>query len=195
LQLTAKTVTLRDIQLNDLDTIQHWLHPDHYWHQLDGPYYPATPAEKIPELIERQRTRLTTGNYPDPRTRLAIVNQSDVIMGMVTRYWISEETNWAAIGLAIWDADHWGQGYGYQALGLWCQYLFDNMPEFVRLDARTWSGNKGMMRLAEKLGFTQEAVFRKARIVDGTYYDGIGYGILRDEWQARYPQGFANHLS
>lgn len=35
------------------------------------------------------------------------------------------------------------------------------------LDLRTWSGNHGMMRLAEKLGFLQEACFRKARIVRG----------------------------
>ena len=83
------------------------------------------------------------------------------------------------------------KGYGYEALGLWCQYLFDSEPKFIRLDARTWSGNHGMMKLAEKLGFQQEAVFRKARIVGGEYYDGLGYGILREEWQTRYPKGFS----
>lgn len=46
----------------------------------------------------------------------------------------------------------------------------------------TWSGNLRMMRLAEKLGLKKEAVYRKARIVDRTYYDSVSYGILRDEW-------------
>ncbi|MDK2966268.1 MAG: hypothetical protein PWP53_1880 [Lacrimispora sp.] len=46
----------------------------------------------------------------------------------------------------------------------------------------TWSGNLRMMRLAEKLGLKKEAVYRKARIVDHTYYDSVSYGILRDEW-------------
>lgn len=76
---------------------------------------------------------------------------------------------------------------GYEAFGLWTEYLFQKMPELVRLDLRTWSGNLGMMRLAEKLGYQREAVFRKARIVKGKYYDGIGYGILREEWETMYP--------
>lgn len=46
----------------------------------------------------------------------------------------------------------------------------------------TWSGNLRMMRLAEKLELKKEAVYRKARIVDRTYYDSVSYGILRDEW-------------
>lgn len=51
-----------------------------------------------------------------------------------------------------------------------------------------------MMALARKLGFTEEARFRKARIVNGEYFDGMGYGILRKEWDARYPDGFAASL-
>jgi putative hydrolase of HD superfamily len=39
-----------------------------------------------------------------------------------------------------------------------------------------------MMRLAEKLGFIKEAVYRKARIVNNEYYDSISYGILKEEW-------------
>jgi len=64
----------------------------------------------------------------------------------------------------------------------------------VRLDLRTWSGNRGMMRLAEKLGYAQEARFRRARLVTGAYYDGMGYGVLREEWQRWYPHGFARCL-
>ena len=47
-----------------------------------------------------------------------------------------------------------------------------------------------MVRLAERLGFSREACFRRARIVDGEYYDGLGYGVLREEWEERYPGGF-----
>lgn len=39
------------------------------------------------------------------------------------------------------------------------------------------------MRLAEKLGFKLEARFRNARIVNGSYFDSIGYGVLREEWE------------
>ena len=68
------------------------------------------------------------------------------------------------------------------------------MPAIARLDLRTWSGNRGMMRLAEKLGYVEEARFRKARIVKGQFYDGMGYGVLREEWEQRYPNGFTQNL-
>lgn len=186
---------LRDLRYADLEPLAHWLHPEQAWHRLDGPYYPKMPAERIPAMIGKRAEAIATNEYPPLRERLMIARRdSDALLGMVTRYWISEETNWVAIGIAIYDPEMWGKGYGYEALGLWCAYLFANEPRFVRLDLRTWSGNLGMMRVAEKLGFQQEAVFRKARIVDGEYYDGLGYGILREEWTARYPGGFADSL-
>lgn len=196
MEITGHRLKLRDIQLKDIETAQYWLHPEREWHKLDGPYYPPAPAEKIPDMMKMWEKRITANNFPDPRSRVAIASENDdEIMGMVSRYWISEETNWTAIGISIWNPDHWGQGYGYEALGLWCEYLFEAFPQFVRLDARTWSGNTGMMKLAEKLGFTREATFRKARIVDDEYYDGLGYGILRDEWSARYSGDFVASLT
>lgn len=195
INIIGKQLILRDFAEKDLNMMAHWLHPSHQWHQFNGPYYPVTPAEKIPAIIEKYQQKITENTYPTPRFRLAMSTKaSDEIIGTVTRYWISEETNWTAIGIAIWNHEHWGKGYGYEALGMWCDYLFEQEPKFVRLDARTWSGNTGMMKLAEKLGFTCEATFRKARIVNGDYYDGLGYGVLRDEWQARYPNGFVASL-
>ncbi len=114
---------------------------------------------------------------------------------MVSRYWISEETDWAAVGIVIYDAASWRTGIGYEALGLWSDYLLANCSEWVRLDLRTWSGNHAMIGLAQKLGYREEARFRQARIVDGAYYDGLGFGILRQEWVAQFPNGFAASLA
>lgn len=121
--------------------------------------------------------------------------QTDQFLGVVSRYWISEETHWAALGIVLFDPVSWGKGIGYEALGLWTDHLFTQFPEWVRLDLRTWSGNPGMIRLAQKLGFRQEACFRQARVVAGEYFDGLGFGILRGEWLAQFPQGFAAGLT
>lgn len=189
MQITGEKIILRDIQEQDTDPLNYWLLPHHHWHKLDGPYYPSTPADKIPPLVESWKQ----GHQHDPRRRLLIADTTtDDVLGMVTRYWISQETNWTAIGIVIYNPQNWGKGYGYEALGQWCEYLFSAFPEFVRLDLRTWSGNAGMMKLAEKLGFKREAIFRKARIVDDTYYDGLGYGVLRDEWKTQHAETFAS---
>jgi putative hydrolase of HD superfamily len=58
------------------------------------------------------------------------------------------------------------------------------MPQIARLDLYTWSGNIGMQKTALKLGYKEEARFRNARIVEDIYYDSLGFGILRKEWEA-----------
>lgn len=193
--LRGKRVVLRDWTLKDLDVYAHWLAPGHEWQRLDGPYYPTPGADEIPAMIERFRTRIEAAEWQTPRARLVIAQaDDDRMIGVVSRYWISEETNWCAVGIVIYDLALWRQGIGYEALGLWSDYLFREAPEWMRLDLRTWSGNQGMMRLALKLGYREEARFRMARIVEGRYYDGMGYGVLREEWEQRYPDGFAATL-
>ena len=195
IKLTGKRLVLRDPISADLEAFSYWMQPGREWQKTDGPYYPPTPADQVAKLVERMEQAITAQNWPDLRPRLAIANtEEDALIGMVSRYWISEETNWIAVGISIYDPKNWALGLGYEALGLWCQYLFDNEPKFVRLDMRTWSGNVGMIKLAKKLGFQEEAVFRMARIVDGEYYDGLGYGVLLSEWEDRYPEGVAASL-
>ena len=195
IKLIGKRILLRDPILSDLEAFGYWMHPGHAWQKLDGPYNPRPPKEAIPGILDKFKEAIEENNWPDLRPRLFIVDRiENKYIGTVSSYWISEETNWRAIGISIYDPELWGKGLGTEALGLWCQYLFDHEPKFVRLDARTWSGNIGMMKVAEKLGFTKEAVFRMARIVEGEYYDGLGYGVLRTEWEARYADGFLTSL-
>lgn len=192
--IQGRRINLRDMQPSDIPHYVGWMQIGHEWQRYDGPYYEHTPPSA--EDIARMQSRAQSAAWPQPRTRLCIAErESDLLLGMVTWYWISKETNWPAIGIAIFDPANWSKGIGYEALGLWSDYLFATDLNFARLDLRTWSGNPGMMKLAQKLGFQQEACFRKARIVDGDYYDGMGYGILREEWTARYPAGFGVSLS
>ncbi len=193
--LEGQRTNLRDFELPDLDALAHWLAPGQRWQELDGPYYPRSTPEEVETLINRLRSRIAAAEWQTPRGRLAIARRADnLLLGIVSWYWIGEETLWAAAGIVLYDPAVWGKGIGYEALGLWSQYLFDSNLAWVRLDLRTWSGNSAMMRLAQKLGYREEARFRKARMVNGAYYDGMGYGILREEWTAQFPQGFAAHL-
>lgn len=187
--LSGERVHLRDWILTDLEAFAHWQQPGHPWQELDGPYYPGPKADDISGIVERIKTRIESGNFSTPRQNLIIaLRESNQLIGQVSRYWISEETNWLAAGISIYDPALWGQGYGAEALSLWTGYLFAAFPQIVRLDLQTWSGNPGMMKLATKLGYQLEGRFRQARIVRGEYFDALGYGILREEWEARSPK-------
>jgi putative hydrolase of HD superfamily len=191
----GKKIVLRDWLMADLPVYQGWLSPEQEWKQFNGPYY-VMDESKVPERIGRLREAIEAAEWSDPRLRLVIANKADNrFMGVVSRYWESEETNWLSVGIVIHDPGHWGGGIGFEAFGLWSDYILRSMPDLVRVGLGTWSGNVRMMRLAEKLGFLQEACFRKARIVRGEYYDSMGYGVLREEWEALYPAGFAAFLN
>ncbi len=195
MEINGKRVRLRDWQIKDLEVYEHWMQPNHQWHKLNGPYYKKLDSDQISERVEKIRNRIENNNFPDTRIMIVIADlETDVMIGSVNWYWQSKETNWLSVGISIFNPNAWGKGIGYEALGLWSEYLFDEMPNIIRLDLRTWSGNNGMMKLAEKLGYKLEARFRNARIVDGHYYDGIGYGILREEWNEIYPNSFISDL-
>jgi len=188
--MRGRRVVLRDWTHGDVKAFVHWQRPDHTWRDFDGPYYRPPSTEETARKADVLRTRIDGQDWPTPRVVLPIT-VDDELIGQVSRYWQSEETQWLSLGVAIYDPDNWNRGLAYEALGLWCEYQFEAAPALRRLDLRTWSGNLGMMRLAEKLGFTQEACFRQARTVRGEIYDGLGYGILRSEWRDRHPHGFA----
>lgn len=193
--IEGKRVRLRDWRLEDVECYREAAQPGQAWQRLDGPYYPRAEGEELERELERMAARVERAEWAEPRVQLVVADaSSDECIGRVSRYWQSEETAWLSAGVVIFDPESWGRGLGYEALGLWSEYLFDAMPELARLDLRTWSGNQGMMRLAEKLGHQLEARFRQARIVDGEYFDGLGYGVLREEWTARYPGGFGRQL-
>jgi len=194
-QIKGKNIQLRDWIIEDIPPYEKWLTGAHKWLEFDGPYYAKSTKEGAKEAALSLKKKIEKQAFPKVRNRVAIADiNTNQLIGNISYYWESIETNWLCTGLVIFDENYWSKGLGFEAMGLWSQYLFDEIPEIVRLDMRTWSGNIGMMRLAEKLGFTLEARFRDARIVKGKYYDSIGYGILRKEWNTLYPKGFKNHI-
>lgn len=195
LPAVGKQIVLRDWDREDIPRYREYLRPGQEWQDLDGPYYPRPSKEETERSLERLTERIGRGDWPRPRKVIAIADaETNQLIGQVSRYWQSKETCWLSAGVVVFEPRKWRRGIGYEALGLWSDYLFELMPELARLDLRTWSGNHGMMRLAEKLGYRLEARFRNARLVDGEYYDGLGYGVLREEWRARFRSGFARSL-
>lgn len=184
-------INLRDFRLDDLEEYAYWLRAGHKWQETDSPFMPEPDEDDIAAEIEKLRLKIENDDFSPLRTKVVVANaETNKFVGMVSRYWISIETYWIAIGISIYDPKNWGKYYGYEALGLWTDYLFREESTFARLDLRTWSGNIGMQRLAEKIGYQLEARFRNARYWNGAYYDELGYGVLREEWEAHYPDGF-----
>ncbi len=185
--LQSKTIILRNWIEDDIKIYKHWMQPQFEWNKFDGPYYPFPSEEEIKLRIKNIENKITINTndklFKHPFDDLVIADkQTNLMIGRVNRYWECKETNSISIGIGIYDDKFWSKGIGTEALGLWCDYLFDKIPKIVRLGFSTWSGNLGMINLGIKLGFLEEARIRKARIVNERYYDSVSFGILREEW-------------
>jgi putative hydrolase of HD superfamily len=152
---------------------------------LNGPYFGAPTLADAESLI----TSFPKDDVHVPRKLIIARQDDDTLIGLVSWYWESEESRWPGIGIVLYDDSQWRRGFGYEALGLWCQMLFDRL-DIHRMDLRTWSGNEPMQGLSLKLGFKEEARFREARQVGGRLYDSLAFGMLRTEWKALHPFGF-----
>lgn len=179
----AVNLIIRDLEIKDLDDYFYWNLPDREFHKFNGPYYARKNEEELRKYVDEIKGLLVQGQSNVQKNKKIIANKdTDQIIGQVNWYWKSEETRWMEIGIVIFNEGYWGKGIGYAALKLWINTIFNDNPSLVRLGLTTWSGNLRMMHLAEKLGFVQEAVYRKARIVNNEYYDSISYGVLKEEW-------------
>ena len=192
IEIVGRRIRLRDWTLEDLPAYQHWLQPDQEWYRHDGPWWGPPRVETIEAQIEKLRKAILDADWLVPRKQVVIADlATDRFIGTTHWNWKVKETHWRNVGIDIYDPRHRGKGLGFEALGLWTDHLFDVLPEIVRLGIGTWSGNVRMVGLARKLGFLEEARYRRALIVEGEYYDSMGYGVLREEWKDRYPNGFA----
>ncbi len=191
-------VVLRDPVAADLDGLRYWLEPDHRWQELDGPSTDLPdPAER--EVILRARRQLvTTGAYPVPRRLLSIASrEDDELLGQVTWEVVrGETTTTPGLNIVIYNPDLWGYGLGYEALGLWIDYLFGADLDLPNLELRTWNRNQGMVRLAHKLGFDEVTPQRRRRGFGllSRRPECVGFVLLRATWAERFPTGFTPTL-
>ncbi|MCF6408960.1 GNAT family N-acetyltransferase [Pseudalkalibacillus salsuginis] len=182
--MKGEKVILRDLTSDDLADLYYWKYEaeDREHLKWNGPYY-KLPELAMDEFASGYEKALCKVGTEEPRQILVIETEGKLI-GTVNWYWEDEITNWLSNGIVIFDSKYWSGGYGTEAFKLWTDYIFKSM-DVVRVGISTWSGNVRMMKLARKIGMIEEGRIRKARIVDGEYYDSIKMGILREEWEQR----------
>ncbi len=191
-------LVLRDPTAADLEGLRYWLEPDHRWQELDGPTNDLPdPGER--EIILRARRQLvTTGAFPVPRRLLSIAaREDDELIGQVTWEVVrGEKTTTPGLNIVIYNPDLWGYGLGYEALGLWIDYLFEADGGLPNLELRTWNRNQGMVRLAHKLGFDEVTPQRRRRGFGllSRRPESVGFVLLRASWTDRFGAGFATTL-
>lgn len=183
LPIDAGACVLRTGRAEDGPVLREWLRPEHDWHRWDGPYFPRPTDSEAEAFAQRVAEQSSDDGTGLPPTRAVVADPArGALIGTVNWYWESQVTQWARMGIGLYDPAVRGRGIGRAALSAWTSLLFAR-TDWVRLDVATWSGNEAMIGLARGLGFVEEARFRQARVVDGKRYDSVALGVLREEWQ------------
>lgn len=169
-------LAIQPIKQGDLYRLWELIYKDEApeWKKWDAPYFPH-------ESMSYEKFTRHAASFLDQESRWVITIEG-IVCGMVSYYFEDEENRWLEMGIVIHESQHWGKGLGTRALRLWMNHIFNTLP-IVRVGLTTWSGNERMIRVGEKLGMTMEARIRKVRYYEGSYYDSIRMGILREEWE------------
>ena len=90
---------------------------------------------------------------------------------------------WGHAEVGYWvTPDAWGAGYATAATELLVGYGFDQR-RLNKIVAYAFDFNAGSQRVLEKVGFTEEGIFREEAFVDGEFADIHRYGLLAREWR------------
>jgi [ribosomal protein S5]-alanine N-acetyltransferase len=127
--------------------------------------------------------RFATDGYlgPDDSRLMVEVDQERVAAGFVS--WHAGSFGGTAkhweIGIAL--LPEWrGQGIGWRAQAMLCDYLFTHTP-VQRIQAGTHPENLAEQRSLEKAGFQLEGVVRACEFRAAQWRDGYLYSRLRDD--------------
>ncbi|MGL4522390.1 MAG: GNAT family N-acetyltransferase [Bacilli bacterium] len=169
---------IRLIVLEDLHRIWTLLYGEAQpeWKKWDAPYFPHV-------VISYDEWLKNSVEWLGSQSRWAI-EVNGIVAGIISYYWEHEPSLWLEMGIVLHEANSWGKGIGTRSMKLWIEHLFETMP-LVRVGYTTWSGNKRMIAVGEKIGMQKEAQIRKVRYYNGEYFDSIRMGMLREEWEER----------
>jgi len=160
------------------------------------------PERDRPALID-----LITGEEWTHRTR-PVISEADVVTELESGYYAGDdeitlliELDGEVVGLARADglgSGHEdpqldfrlrerarGRGIGLAALRQITDAVFTRFPGKHRIEGQTREDNVAMRKVFVRGGYAQEAVYRRAwPSADGEMMDGIGYAILRGDWES-----------
>ena len=186
MRIEYKNIILRDMIESDIEDYVRWFTTETEWSNTDAPWEPIESDEET-ERTSWSEYYESVKELPDTELRWKFeIEWNGRHIGWVSSYpidenyeWIGEikdgQTVYRAIGIDICEPDVWGNGIGTNALSAFIKYYFD--CGITELYTQTWSGNVRMLRLAQKLGFTECNRNVGTREIDGKKYDGLTFSL------------------
>lgn len=136
----------------------------------------------IDEVEEFINNNLATHiNTKNTWMQLGIHLKSGGLIGDIGVHFMEDETQ-VEIGYTL-SPEHQGHGYAQEALKAVMNYLLLTL-NLHRITASVDPGNAKSLNLLKRLGFRQEAYFKKSVFIRGKWCDDVIYAMLEEEWNS-----------
>lgn len=175
--IESKTVRLRSVELSDLDVIIK------YWNKME--LRNLVGASALGPMSRNEEEEWIKNTWKERKEEkaytFAIEKLSDKkFIGTVRLNcdWINRS---ASLGIAIYDHEDRGKGYGSNTINLILDFAFKTL-DLNRVELETFDFNERAQKCFKKVGFKEVGRKRKAYFIDGKYRDAPIMDILREEW-------------
>ncbi len=194
MELKSDLIILRDFIPSDIEERIKWETDENEWQLWDAPWdYEGKEKEELLKDLERYKNKMQIWakekkGENDLRSsfQICINDSTKKYIGWCGSYNINEKfqitpaKDRCAIGIDIPAMTARGKGYAASALVLFIQYLIRH--GINEIYTQTWSGNKRMVSLANKIGFEQCMCKSKIRSVRGELYDDLTFRLNRKKF-------------
>lgn len=172
--IKGKIVTLRAMELEDLEMLRQTLNDPEIEKMVAGYSYPVS---RVMQLDWFQQNPNDKNNL-----RLIIETDTDGAMGLVNLVNIDWKNRSAVHGIKIANQNFRSKGIGTDAVMAMMKYAFEEL-QLHRLESSIIEYNEPSQKLyIEKCGWTVEGIKRKSSFKQNEYHNELMIGILRDEY-------------
>ncbi|GAA2560348.1 GNAT family protein [Winogradskya consettensis] len=169
----GELVKLRAMGPSDAEALWRWNHDPVVMRWMHENY--AQPLERTRAWLE-ERPRNEYGNVLFGIETLA----GQTLIGLIVLRDAEPELGCAKMDIYIGEKDHWGKGYGTDAVRTVCRYGFDKM-RLHKISLTVVAANERAQRAYEKVGFVVEGRLRSCFRRDGEWFDELTMGLLEGE--------------
>lgn len=175
--LVGKNISLRSLELDDLDLFCTWFADREVVRYSMGTWlFPWSRSETYTWLEKTIQDKETLS--------LGVVeNETQHLIGYAGITSISRINHSGEYYILLGEKKCWGKGFGTEVTQLIVHYGFASL-NLHRIMLTVSSLNIGGMKAYTKTGFQYEGTLRQACYRDGSYHDKIVMSMLRPEWEA-----------
>ncbi len=172
--LIGPRLYLRPLELEDAPALADWFNNPEVTRFLQR-------SHPMSLLAEQDWIRLRQAGNESEVTLGMALRADDLFIGCLGLHRLDNRSRQSCLGITIGSREHWGQGYGSEALGLLVRHAFETLI-LNRVWLEVFEYNTRGIRAYEKVGFRHEGRLRQATFREGRYWDVLVMGLLRAEW-------------